>query len=40
MNKESYFTTSVGWIKYEELQENGINPFDGPFKYAKYEEKI
>ena len=43
MNKESYFTTPVGWIKYEEdtiqFQEDGINPFDRPFKYAKYEEK-
>jgi len=43
MNKESYFTTPAGWIKYEEdtiqFQEDGINPFDRPFKYAKYEEK-
>ena len=42
MNKESYFTTPVGWIRYNddkiEFEENGINPFDIPFKYAKYEE--
>ena len=44
MNKESYFTTPVGWIKYEEdtieLQEDGINPFAKPFVYMKYGDKI
>ena len=38
MNKEIYFTTPVGWIKYEEdtieLQEEGINPFAKPFVYT------
>ena len=44
MNKESYFTTPVGWIKYEddkiELEEDGINPFATPFVYMKYGDKI
>ena len=44
MNKESYFTTPVGWIKYEgdtiELQEDGINRFAKPFLYMKYGDKI
>ena len=44
MNKESYFTTRVGRIKYEEdtkeLQEDGINPFAKPFVYMKYGDKI
>ncbi len=43
MNKESYFTTPVGYIKYDndtiELKETGINPFAKPFEFMKYKEK-